>query len=87
MVVVLGLLREGIRQPREAAHLHPHREVLPLGVAGADVLRIGAGPQRGASQLQRTRRGCSVLARLSARRRFYQHGVIDIGTERAFDRV
>ena len=33
--------REGVGQPREASHAHPHREVLPLDVAGADVRRIG----------------------------------------------
>lgn len=30
--VVLELLREGVCQPREPAHLHPQREVLALGV-------------------------------------------------------
>ena len=38
---VLHLLGERIGQPREAAHLHPHGEVLAFGVAGGDVLGIG----------------------------------------------
>jgi hypothetical protein len=39
-LVVVELLGEGVRQPREAAHVHPHREVLALDVAGRDVGRI-----------------------------------------------
>jgi len=40
MSVVLGLFREAIRQPREPPHRHPHDQVLPLNVAGADVRRV-----------------------------------------------
>jgi hypothetical protein len=40
--VVLGLFGEGVSQPSEAAHGHTHREVLTLGIAGADVLQLGA---------------------------------------------
>ena len=39
--VVLSLFAERIGQPREPAHGHPHREVLSLGIAGADVLGSG----------------------------------------------
>jgi len=39
--VVLNPLAERIRQARETAHLHSHVEILPLDVAGTDVLRIG----------------------------------------------
>lgn len=42
MGVVLDLLREPVRQAREPAHPHAHREVLALGVGRADVLGIGA---------------------------------------------
>lgn len=38
---VLPLLAEGIRQSREAAHLHSDREVLAFNVRGANSLRIG----------------------------------------------
>jgi hypothetical protein len=38
--VVLEFLREPIRQPSEPAHLHPHGEVLALGIGCADVLGI-----------------------------------------------
>jgi hypothetical protein len=41
LTVILDLLAESIRQPREALHLHPHSEVVPLGRRGADVPRIG----------------------------------------------
>jgi hypothetical protein len=30
--VILKLLTEGVRQPSEAAHIHPHVEVLPLHI-------------------------------------------------------
>ena len=39
--VVLHLLRKCVREPGEAAHVHPHREVLALHVGRGDVLRIG----------------------------------------------
>ena len=39
--MVLHLLREGIRQAGEPAHLHSNIEILPLRIARADVLRIG----------------------------------------------
>jgi uncharacterized protein YndB with AHSA1/START domain len=38
--MVFNLLRERISQARETAHRHPHCEVLPLDIAGADVLGI-----------------------------------------------
>src|ERR1035437_3028522 len=34
---VLDLLREGVREPREPPHAHPHREVLELDVRRGDV--------------------------------------------------
>jgi hypothetical protein len=39
--VVFELLAERIRQPSEPPHAHPHREVRPLSIGRADVLRIG----------------------------------------------
>ena len=39
--VVFELFAESVRQPREASHSHPHREVRPLGIGRADVLRVG----------------------------------------------
>jgi hypothetical protein len=38
---VLLLFAEGIRQPREAAHLHANREVLAFYMAGANLRWIG----------------------------------------------
>jgi hypothetical protein len=38
---VFPLLREGIRQPRKAAHAHLDRQVLALHVGRADEVRIG----------------------------------------------
>ena len=37
---VLDLLGEPVGEPREAAHSHPHGEVLTLHVAGRDVCAI-----------------------------------------------
>jgi hypothetical protein len=38
---VRQLLAESIRQPRQAAHLHPHREVLPFHERSAHVGGVG----------------------------------------------
>ncbi len=38
--VIIDLLRKGIRQPREAAHMHPHREIVQLDTGRADVVAI-----------------------------------------------
>ena len=38
---VFTLFREGVREPREAAHGHANREVLALHVAGANLRGIG----------------------------------------------
>src|SRR5579862_5497444 len=37
---VLQLLGEGVGQPRESSHPHPHRQVLPLDVAGRNVVGV-----------------------------------------------
>ena len=46
MRVHLDFLAEGVGQPREPAHAHPHREVVPLDVRRADVLRVGLSGDR-----------------------------------------
>jgi len=47
--MVGALARDRIRQRREAAHRHPHREVLTLDVAGRNVLRVRIAARRGSS--------------------------------------
>ncbi len=44
--VVLQFLRVGVREAREAADLHPHREVLALDVGGRDKLLDGEANDR-----------------------------------------
>ena len=39
--VVLPLLAEAVREPRESANIGPHGEILPLHVRRADTFRIG----------------------------------------------
>src|SRR5260221_516738 len=39
--VVLNLLREGISEPSKTAHVHAHREILSLDVAGRNVQWVG----------------------------------------------
>src|ERR1039457_2263484 len=44
--MVLNLFRVSVRQASEAAHVHPHGQVLPLNVTGRNVLRIGTASNR-----------------------------------------
>jgi hypothetical protein len=39
--IVLEFLRERIGKPRKSGHVHPHREVTALNVAGRDMGLIG----------------------------------------------
>ena len=39
--MVLEFLGEAVSQAGEAAHVHPHGQVRPLDVRGADVRRVG----------------------------------------------
>jgi hypothetical protein len=86
MRVIFDLLPERIGEPREPAHLHPHREVLPLDIGRADVLRVRASRD----VLWRTAKALArAVARLAFRRGaldLVEHRVIDVRAERIFDR-
>lgn len=78
--VRVDLFGEGVRQPREAAHVHPHAEVLPLDVRGRDVRLVrvagdlhllGAGALGRAVALLGAR---APIGRLAVK--LHQHGVV-----------
>ena len=41
VAVIVHFLAESVCEPSEAAHVHPHREILPLDKASADMLPVG----------------------------------------------
>lgn len=85
--MVLNLLAECVGQPCETAHLHPHREVLPLDKAGGDVARFRIAGYRDA--LASDALGGAVL-RLCLRIRsvdVHQHCVVNLGAERFLCRI
>jgi hypothetical protein len=81
MNMVFDLLAKRVRQPREAAHVHPHREVLPLNVAGADM--VGIRRARDGFLLRADANAGAVTAGRFSRLALglHQHGVIDVTTE------
>src|SRR5438105_11362244 len=44
--VVLYLFRECVGQSGKSAHIHSHREILALNIAGADMLEVGSADYR-----------------------------------------
>src|ERR1022692_2292406 len=61
--VIVELLAEGVRQPGEPPHVHPHVEILPLNVGRADMFGIGRTNDRlslGPKKLRRAVTGCSL---------------------------
>lgn len=86
--VVLDLFREGIRQPSEPAHMHPHRKVVALGIRCRDVRKIGLPLD---PLLTRSGAFCGAVAALCAlgSRAIHldQHGIVNIRAERALDRL
>jgi len=71
--MVLNLFAECVGEPSEAAHVHPHREVLALNVRRADVFRIGVA---GNLALLGSDADCRAISLLALRLRaidFLQH--------------
>ena len=61
--VIFELLTEGVRQPGESPHIHPHVEILSLNVGRADMLVVGRADNvdtLGAQTLRRAVTGCSL---------------------------
>ena len=61
-LVVLKLLAEAIRQAGEAADLHPHRQILPFDMAGANPLRVGISTDHYWYSLHDIRRRVALFA-------------------------
>ena len=79
--VILDFLRERIGQPSESAHLHSHREVLALDVAGADVF---SGRTTANRSLRRTRADSGAVTALGVARLrivFDQLPIVDVALE------
>ena len=60
--VVLDFLEEGVRQPGEPAHVHPHGEIGPLHVGHGDVLHVGIALNAGLADARAFRRAVAALA-------------------------
>ena len=59
---ILPLLRERIRQPREAAHLHSDGEILAFHMAGTDLRRIGVAHDWDLLRMRHVGRAVPALA-------------------------
>ncbi len=82
--VILNFLRERIGQPREAAHLHPHREILALNVARRNMLRVRIARDNYFAASDALRRAVTRLTLTVRAVQFDQHGIIHVGAERIF---
>lgn len=85
--VILDFLTEGVRQAREAAHRHPHREILALHIAGRNMCRIGIAGDCFALAAKAFRRAVSLLTFGRIAVDFDQHRIVDIRTEGILNRV
>lgn len=84
--VILQFLRKAICEPRESAHLHPHREIVPLAVAGANGVGIWVAEHNITPRAQADARAVFSLAQILAVE-LHQHSIIDgRGKESGFDR-
>ena len=75
-LVVLKLLAEAIRQAGEAADLHPHRQILPFDMAGANPLRVGISTDHYWYSLHDIRRRVALFALARSRINFDELGEI-----------
>ena len=84
---VFQLLAERVRKAREAAHAHPHRQVLALNKAGRDMGLIGPAGDNRALGIPHARRAVATGADRLCLVYFNYLAVIDICTERVFGRL
>jgi hypothetical protein len=74
--------RTDIGQPRESPHRHPHREVLPLDIARADVLRIRAAGDADFARAEAIARAIAALGLPAiATVELDEHGVVHVRAE------
>ena len=86
--VIFKLLRERIRQPREAAHVHPHGEVLALDIGRADMRYVWIALNATPSDASANGGAVATLERLwRITEQLNQLGIIYIGPKRAFNSV
>ncbi len=79
-------LRVRIRQPREAAHRHAHRKILPLDIGRADVLRVGVSFDPRLNDASAFSRAIATLHALgSFAIQLHKLGIVNVGTERALN--
>src|ERR1035437_2497817 len=76
--MVSDLLREGVREPSEAPHSHPHIEVLTLHVARADVRHVGRSDNANVFRAKTSRRAVTLLPLRIATVNLDQLSVVDI---------
>src|ERR1035437_6138818 len=88
VTVVLKLLAESVRQPREAPHGHAHRKVLALHVAGTHVLGVGITAHYLHIAPDAGRRTIAALIGIDrSAEEFVQHRIIDICAKGILDSI
>src|SRR5258708_4003761 len=84
--MIVDPLRESVREPSKAAHVHPHREVLALDVVGTYVLRIGILAHRLHLTANADRRGVSRLVFKGSAVNLLQLSIVNIRPECTLNR-
>src|SRR5579864_3347147 len=79
--VILNLLAERIRQASESAHLHPHREILTLDIAGRYVCRVGIANDFFFLATKALSRAVALLAFRGLAVDLYQLGIVHVATK------
>ncbi len=85
--VALDALREHVGEPRETAHQHPHREVVPLDLGPAHVPRIGPAVDRVRDRAKTFRGAVSALVLRIRTVDFHELAVIHVCAELILDRI
>ena len=83
--VVLDLFGERIGQPSEPPHRHPHAQIVPLDIAGVDVLRVWRPSNRVAFASQAHGWAVALLRAFGYAVYLNQHRVVHIARKRLID--
>jgi len=85
--MALDLFAKAVRQSGEPSQAHPHREVLPLNIAGRNMLWVGIARNSLALASDALRWTVARVAWAFRAVDFHQHRVINIVLERASDGI